>query len=90
MSDPPIRSGNAIIDALFDICVEILLWLADVFGVSYYTINIWVFCIVWPIFTIVLIVLLIRQRRSIRKLEQDLEAARRSQTADRPQDTSAP
>ena len=54
MSSPPIRSGNAFIDSLFDLCVSILKFLADLFGVSYNTINIWIFCILWPLFTIFL------------------------------------
>jgi len=68
MGGPPIRSGNGIIDALFDLCVRILLFLADLFGVSYNTINIWIFCVLWPIVTVALVVVVIRQRLTIRRL----------------------
>jgi hypothetical protein len=74
MTDTPIRSGNAIIDFLFDLCVDILLWLADLFGVSYNTINIWIFCVIWPIITVVLIAVVIRQHLRIRHLKLKLEA----------------
>ena len=73
MTDTPIRSGNATIDFLFDLCVDILLWLADLFGVSYNTINIWIFCVIWPIITVVLIVIVIRQHWCIRRLKLKLE-----------------
>ncbi|MCC5850869.1 MAG: hypothetical protein JJU29_22500 [Verrucomicrobia bacterium] len=65
----PIRSGNSIIDALFDLCVNILLWLANLFGVSYNTINIWIFCVIWPILTMALIVIVIRQHLRIKALQ---------------------
>ncbi len=68
MNKVPIRSGNEFIDWLFDFCVKILIWLADLFGVSYHTINIWIFCVIWPIFTIILIVIIFRQRKKIREL----------------------
>ena len=66
------RSGNPAIDTVFDLCVRILLWLADLFGVSYNTINIWIFCILWPLFTIALIGLVIWQYMKIRKLKKIL------------------
>lgn len=72
MNDTPMRSGNAVIDAIFDLCVWILLWLADLFGMSYNTVNIWIFCVFWPLFTIALIVLTIRQHKKIRELKQAL------------------
>ncbi|MCH8513060.1 MAG: hypothetical protein LAT83_15610 [Kiritimatiellae bacterium] len=69
MNNIPIRSGNSIIDALFDLCVNILLWLANLFGVSYNTINIWIFCVIWPILTMALIVIVIRQHLRIKALQ---------------------
>lgn len=56
METPPIRSGNAVIDSCFGLCVKVLLWLADFFGVSYNTINVWIFCVIWPILTVILAV----------------------------------
>jgi len=72
MSDPPIQSGNSVIDGLFRLCVNVLLWLADLFGVSYTTINIWIFCVIWPALTISLMFLVYRQRQKIRGLEREL------------------
>jgi len=73
LDDIQIRSGNPTIDALFDLCVRILLWLADLFGVSYNTINIWIFCVIWPLFTIILVAIVVRQYERIRALKQELK-----------------
>jgi uncharacterized membrane protein YcjF (UPF0283 family) len=81
MIKTPIRSGNAIVDAVFDLCVQILLWLADLFGVSYNTINIWIFCVLWPIFTVVLISVVVRQYLKIRRLKKELKQQKCEQTS---------
>ncbi len=53
----------------FDLCVKILLELADLFGTTYKAINVWIFVIIWPIFTLLLIGTVIFQRRKIRQLK---------------------
>lgn len=40
--------------ALFDVCVALLLWLADFFGITYEAINVIIFCGIWPLFTLFL------------------------------------
>jgi hypothetical protein len=72
MTETPIRSGIEIIDGLFNICVQILMWTADLFGVSYNTINIWIFCVIWPILTVVLISLVFKQHLKIQKLKLEI------------------
>jgi len=71
VNDVPFRSDNHIIDGLFDLCVRVLLWIADLFGVSYNTINIWIFCVIWPILTVILIAIVIRQRIDLRKIKKN-------------------
>ncbi len=71
--EAPIRSGNELIDGIFDVCVQILLWGADMFGMSYYEINIWVFCVIWPILTIILFGLVIYQHVRIKTLKKQLK-----------------
>jgi hypothetical protein len=56
------------IDAIFDKCVELLVFLADQLGMTYEAINVWIFVIVWPIFTLALIALVILQQLKIRRL----------------------
>ncbi len=66
------RSGVPWIDALFNLCVRLLLWLADLFGVSYNEINIWIFCVIWPVFTLALVAVVVGQWIRIRKLTRRL------------------
>jgi hypothetical protein len=56
------------IDAIFDKCVELLVFLANQLGMTYEAINVWIFVIIWPIFTLALIVLVILQQLKIRRL----------------------
>jgi hypothetical protein len=56
-------------DAVFELCVRILVRLADLTGLTYKEINEWIFVILWPILTLGLIVLAIFQRRRIQILE---------------------
>ena len=44
------------INKIFYLCVYILQWLANKLNITYQTINVWIFCIIWPIITIVLII----------------------------------
>jgi hypothetical protein len=55
-------------DAIFDWCVELLVYFAGVFGITYKEINVWVFVIIWPIFTLALIVIVFIQQIRIRRL----------------------
>jgi hypothetical protein len=57
-------------DAIFDLCVEILVYFAGLLGITYKEINVWVFVIIWPIFTLALIVLVIIQQIKIRRLQR--------------------
>jgi hypothetical protein len=57
------------IDAVFDRCVALLLFLADQLGMTYKAINVWIFVIVWPVFTLALIAVVVWQRVKIRRLQ---------------------
>jgi hypothetical protein len=63
-------------DAIFDWCVQVLVYFAGVFGITYKEINVWVFVIIWPIISIVLIVLVILQQVRIRRLQKSLDEER--------------
>lgn len=67
---PPLESGNSFIDGLFNLCVDLLDWTAFQFGISYNEINIYIFCIIWPLLTLFLIGLCVFQRREIKKLRR--------------------
>ena len=53
---------------IFDWCVRLLIFLAAQFGMTYKEINVWIFVIIWPVITIVLIVWLILQQLRISRL----------------------
>ena len=42
-------------DYIFEKCVVLLHWLARKCGTTYEAINVWIFCIIWPLFTMALI-----------------------------------
>ena len=60
-------------DAIFDWCVGVLVHFAGVFGITYKEINVWVFVIIWPILTLILIALIIMQQVRIRRLQKILQ-----------------
>jgi len=60
-------------DTIFDWCVNILVYYAGVFGITYKEINVWVFVIIWPIVTLVLVIWLIVQQARICRLQNLLE-----------------
>lgn len=73
MNDIAIGSGDSMIHYLFDRCVELLQWLAELLGVGYQTINVWIFCILWPLLTVALVFIVLRQQRKIRRMKHKLE-----------------
>lgn len=56
------------IDSIFDWCVSILVYWADILGITYKEINVYVFVIIWPIVTITFVVIILWQQRRIRQL----------------------
>ena len=68
---PPKRSGTWV-DGVFDWCVDLLLAAAARLGVSYNAINVWVFCIIWPVLTLLLIAVVLYQRARIRRLMRNM------------------
>ena len=60
------------IDYVFDTAVYCIYVLADFFGMTYEEINIWLFCVAWPLLTfgmMIWIVALVRDNRRMRKKE---------------------
>ena len=58
-------------DQIFDWCVTVLIYWANIFDITYKEINVWVFVIIWPILTLVLIGILAAQRRKIQQLMKE-------------------
>lgn len=55
-------------DQIFDWCVNVLVYWANILGLTYKEINVWVFVIVWPILTLLLVMIILWQQRQIRRL----------------------
>lgn len=54
-------------DKLFDICVDILKYIASATGTTYKEANIWIFVIIHPLITLTLLILLILKIRAGKK-----------------------
>ena len=59
---------NKYMDIIFKLCVDVLIFLANVLGITYQEINVWIFCIIEPIIFIYMLVIIIKQNRYIKKL----------------------
>jgi hypothetical protein len=59
---------GAMIDAVFDQCVFLLVMLADLLGMTYKAINVWNFVVIWPVLTLALSAVVVLQRLKIRRL----------------------
>lgn len=63
------NSGIQWIDLIFNWAVIALVWLGKLLGITYEEINVWLFCIAWPLFTLILMIWafsLWRQNRALR------------------------
>ena len=58
-------------DQIFDWCVNVLIYWANIVVITYKEINVWVFVIIWPILTTVLVAVIIRQRQRIQQLSKE-------------------
>jgi hypothetical protein len=68
------------IDAVFAWCVQQLVFLANLLGISYQAINVWIFVILWPLVTLALIAVVVVQQWRIRRLRSEIEGARSALT----------
>lgn len=58
------------IDVIFDLCVQLLQHLAAICGTTYNAVNVWIFCVIWPVFTLGLIWRVVCQRAELQLLRQ--------------------
>ena len=61
------------VDYLFYLCVDILVWLAELTGTTYELINILIFIIGYPLFVILLLFIIYFQHKKIKKLEDKFD-----------------
>jgi len=61
------------IDYIFYLCVDILIWLAKATGTTYEFINILIFIIGYPLFVVVLITIIYWQYKKIKALNKKIK-----------------
>ena len=59
------------IDETFDFCVKLLFDVADIIGISYEEINVWMFCVIWPIITLIMFGEILRLRLKINSVNKN-------------------
>ena len=68
------NSGIAWIDTIFDWAVIALYQAASVMGITYEEINVWLFCVAWPVVTLVLVFVALSLFRQNRRLRREARA----------------
>ena len=61
------------VDYLFYLCVDILVWLAELTGTTYELINILIFIIGYPLFVILLLIIIYFQYKKIKELKNKFD-----------------
>ena len=56
------NNGIEWIDTIFNFCVRLLYDMANILGISYEEINVWLFCVIWPFLSLVLFAEVMRLR----------------------------
>ncbi len=67
-------SGIAWIDTIFDWAVIALYQVAGLMGITYEEINVWLFCVAWPVITFVLVYVALSLFRQNRRLRREARA----------------
>ena len=61
------------INYLFYLCVDILVWIAELTGTTYELVNIVIFVIGYPLFVILLFLIIYFQYKKIKKMENKFD-----------------
>jgi hypothetical protein len=68
-----ISTEAEMMDQIFDWCMGVLVYWAGILGITYKEINVWVFVIIWPILTVIMLSVIVIQQRKIRQLAKESE-----------------
>ena len=68
------NSGIYWIDTIFDWAVIALYQVAGLMGITYEEINVWLFCVAWPVVTLVLAYMALSLFRQNRRLRREARA----------------
>ena len=70
------NSGIYWIDVIFNFCVRLLYDVASILGITYEEINVWLFCIIWPILTFYMGFEMIRLRIRVIRLNRQANSVK--------------
>lgn len=59
-------------DTVFRLCVVLLNYMADLFGITYVQVNVIIFCLLMPLVFFIMLYIIIRQRAVIKKLNTQI------------------
>ena len=65
------KANTINMNELFDLCVEILIYISKIFNISYEEANIWIFVIIEPIIFFIMLLYIIHLRKKITKLSKN-------------------
>ena len=68
------NSGIGWIDTIFNWAVIALYQVAGLMGITYEEINVWLFCVAWPVVTLVLAYVALSLFRQNRRLRREVRA----------------
>ena len=60
------NSGIIWIDETFNFCVKLLYEIGGILGITYEEINVWLFCIIWPLLTLIMFGEILRLRLKLK------------------------
>ena len=60
------NSGIIWIDETFNFCVRFLYEIGGILGITYEEINVWLFCIIWPLLTLIMFGEILRLRLKLK------------------------
>ena len=61
------NSGIIWIDETFNFCVKLLYEIGGILWITYEEINVWLFCIIWPLLTLIMFGEILRLRLKLKK-----------------------
>ncbi len=60
------------VNKIFDYCISLLIEIGKLTHLSYKEVNVLIFCIIWPLFTLVLLLIIIKQSIKIKNLKKHI------------------
>ncbi len=76
------------IDMIFNWCVDLLIKYAELLGLTYNEINVWIFIIIMPLFFTIMLFTIIKQTISIKRLNNKIKFFKQNRVSGSPNRTS--